>query len=123
MNEEPEPAEWVVHVENDLDTEELCLALNEADSGSRGRFRQTFEFVGGLRIDILAHEHPPPHFRVVYNGESNNFSLRDCTPLDGDGLKRHFKRIRKWFRVHKPMLIERWNRFRPTGCPVGKYTE
>ena len=79
--------------------------------------------IGGLRISIYANEPPPPHFQVSYNGETNDFAIKDCTPIHGNNLKEYFRNIRKWHKKNKLKLIEFWNRFRPTDCPVGEYQE
>lgn len=77
----------------------------------------------GLKFELFSNEHPPPHFRIIYNGQSNNFTIKDCQPLNGNGLKKFFKNIQKWHIENKVMLIETWNRTRPSDCPVGMYRE
>jgi hypothetical protein len=76
-----------------------------------------------MKIEIHAREHGPPHFHVSYKGEQNSFALRDCEPLEGIGLAAYFRSIREWHHRNKPLLIESWNRLRPTDCPVGQYRE
>lgn len=76
----------------------------------------------GLRIEIFSNEHPPPHFRVIYVGETANFTIKDCTKLNG-GLKKWERNIRAWHSKNKPKLIEVWNRTRPFNCPVGEYQD
>lgn len=78
--------------------------------------------IGGLKIEIFAKEHPPPHFRVIYNGETANFTIKDCTKLNG-GLDIYFHNIKKWHRKNKQKLINQWNEMRPSDCPVGRYFE
>jgi hypothetical protein len=75
-----------------------------------------------LKIEIFANEHPPPHFRVKYAGETANYRIRDCEQLNG-GLRRHYRVIRDWHSKNKPALIDAWNNFRPSDCPVGHYVE
>jgi hypothetical protein len=78
--------------------------------------------IGGLKIEIFAKEHPPPHFRVIYNGETANFTIKDCTRLNG-GLDIYFHNIRKWHSKNKQKLIDKWNEMRPSDCTVGRYIE
>ena len=78
--------------------------------------------VSGLRVEIFSREHPPPHFRVRYAGETANYRISDCVQLNG-GLQRHYGFIQKWHARHKDDLIETWNRLRPSNCPVGAYRE
>lgn len=74
----------------------------------------------GLRIEIFSNEHPPPHFRVIYAGETANFTIKNCAKLNG-GLKKWERNIRAWHSKNKPKLIQVWNRTRPSNCPVGEY--
>lgn len=74
----------------------------------------------GLRIMMFFDEHPPPHFAVKYNGETASFSIQACARLRGNkGLERYELKIREWWKDHKTLLIESWNRSRPSDCPVG----
>src|SRR5690242_16565930 len=76
--------------------------------------------VHGLKVKILADEHPPPHFHVSYQGEDASFSIVDCSRLPGvRGLERYERRIRVWWSENRTFLIEKWNTSRPTNCPVG----
>lgn len=78
--------------------------------------------VGGLKIDIFAAEHPPPHFRVSFQGDCANFTIGDCSPMT-PGLERFRRQIREWHQEHRSVLIAFWNRTRPTNCPVGEFRE
>lgn len=74
----------------------------------------------GLRIMMFFDEHPPPHFAVQYNGETASFSIEAGARLRGNrGLERHEQKIKEWWKDHKTLLIESWNRSRPSDCPVG----
>lgn len=73
---------------------------------------------GGLKFEIFANEHPPPHFRVSYQGETANFTIHDCRKING-GLDRFSKNIRQWYQSNRDSLIRTWNERRPTDCPVG----
>lgn len=76
--------------------------------------------IGGLKVSILANEHPPPHFHVEYNGEDNSFSIEDGCPLyPSNGLKQYFRNVRKWYLRNRTTLVDVWNRTRPANCPVG----
>lgn len=75
--------------------------------------------IGGLKISIYANEHPPPHFHVEYNGESNSFSILDGSPMYPKDLKKYFRNINKWFIKNRVKLIDAWNRNRPANCPIG----
>ena len=74
-----------------------------------------------FKVEIFSEEHPPPHFRVIYAGDSNCFRIDDCTPMYKYGLKNHLELIREWHTAHKLVLIETWDRTRPADCPVGKF--
>lgn len=92
------------------------------DAGRRYLTEETVEFLQGLKIQIFSNEHPPPHFRVAYAGETANFSIKDCSKLNG-GLSRWERTVRAWHAKNKQTLIEVWDRTRPSDCPVGKYKE
>lgn len=83
-------------------------SLDEAQVGS----------INGLRVEIFAREHPPPHFRVFYQGESANFDVCSGEPLTA-GLTKWLRNIRKWHQTNRTMLVEQWNLMRPSDCPVG----
>jgi hypothetical protein len=76
----------------------------------------------GLKIEVFANEHPPPHFRVSFQGETANYRIAECGQING-GLARFYRNVRRWHAEHKQTLIDAWNRYRPTNCPVGVYRE
>jgi hypothetical protein len=92
------------------------------DRGMRFLGEELVATFDGLRVHIFSREHPPPHFRVTYAGESADFQISDCAKLVGD-LRKWERTIRAWHAGHKDELIETWNRTRPTDCPVGAYRE
>lgn len=92
------------------------------DAGRRYLTEETVANLQGLKIQIFSNEHPPPHFRVSYAGDTANFSIKDCTKLNG-GLSRWERNIREWHSENKAELITVWNRTRPSDCPVGMYRE
>jgi type I restriction enzyme, R subunit len=116
-----ESKEWAVELEGDI-VDELLSAL-EARSEESDHIEFLVGFNKGLKIEIFSDEHPPPHFRVLYQGESNNFRISDCSAMNGDGLLQYFRDIRKWHKNNKHVLIDTWNRTRPSDCPVGMYKE
>jgi hypothetical protein len=116
--------EWTV------DAHDLASSLAEDfqhgpiidDAGRRYLIEETVATLQGLKIQIFSDEHPPPHFRVAYAGDTANFSIKDCCKLNG-GLSRWERNIRAWHSKNKQALIAVWDRTRPTDCPVGKYRE
>ena len=93
------------------------------DEGRRYLTEERIGSINGLRIEIFANEHPPPHFRVWYNGESNNFTIKDCSPMNGAGLQKYFRNIKQWHKENRDLIIKEWNSRRPSDCPVGKFSE
>jgi hypothetical protein len=92
------------------------------DRGMRFLGEELVATLDGLRVHIFSREHPPPHFRVTYAGETADFYISNGSKLVG-GLKKWERTIRAWHAGHKEQLIEVWNRTRPTDCPVGAYRE
>jgi hypothetical protein len=118
--------EWNIVVSEELTKElEDCFLIGAIvdDSGIRYLTEALVDRFNGLKIEIFSNEHPPPHFRVCYQGECNNFTINDCSPLNGDSLKLYFRNIKKWHLKNKNTLITFWNEKRPTDCPVGNYNE
>ncbi|MCW7460449.1 DUF4160 domain-containing protein [Leptospira bandrabouensis] len=117
--------EWTVDIPKHL-VSELENLLNRdlgLPNGKQKLTEATIARFNGLKVQIFSDEHPPPHFRVIFQGESNNFKIDDCTPLNGDPLKRYFKSILNWHTKNKDLLISTWNKTRPSDCPVGKIPE
>lgn len=76
--------------------------------------------VRGLKIEIYANEHPPPHFHVIQNDGKASFALDDGRMLEASGNTRHFKKnIEAYYINNRKKLIEFWNSTRPDGCTVG----
>jgi type I restriction enzyme, R subunit len=115
--------EWGVPVDDPQMVAQLWVALDKFESESH-QPRRTLEFLvdrfAGLRIEVFANEHPPPHFRVKCNGETTNYRISDCEQLNG-GLQRYYRVIQDWHATNKRALIDAWNRLRPIDCPVGEY--
>lgn len=83
--------------------------------------RQLVERVNGLKIEIYANEHPPPHFLVKSPNVNAIFSIEDCDKLQGHTNANDYHKIRFWHKSAKHLLISVWNETRPTSCCVGAY--
>jgi Domain of unknown function (DUF4160) len=117
--------EWSVEVSGEL-VEKLLLDLKLGpiyEDGTRALNEELIDMINGLRVEIFSNEHPPPHFRVRFQGESNDFTIRECDPMYRSGLKKYWGNIRRWHRDNKQQLIAFWNAKRPSGCPVGNYSD
>lgn len=121
---------WTIRFDENAEDElfrSLCggaileLAEETGESGDVVELRKVLvDKVMGFRFQVYADEHPPPHFHVFFDGESNSYSILDAAPLyPSGGLKKYFKNIRKWHSANRSKLIETWNRTRPSDCPVG----
>jgi hypothetical protein len=91
--------------------------------GSLVNIKQLVARVDGLKIEIFAREHPPPHFHVSAGNIDATFSLADGTLLNGRVASRERALIQWWYTRSRPLLIKTWNETRPTNCPVGSITE
>jgi len=115
-------AEWIVLFEDDAASDLLYDLEQDQIPGAAGQkylTEQTVDRFDGFKIEIFSNEHPPAHFRVCYSGECGNYTIDDCTQLNG-GLRKYYKNIRDWHKKNKETLIKTWNDRRPSGCPVGK---
>jgi hypothetical protein len=85
--------------------------------------KQLVAQVKGLRIEIYADEHPPPHFHVRAPGIDATFDILNCGLLRGTVPGRERRLIEWWHRRGRSLLIRTWNQTRPTDCPVGRIDE
>lgn len=78
------------------------------------------ERVHGLKFEIYAKEHPPPHFHAKTAECSASFALDDGRLLKQSGDTRKLKKqVGYYFSKNRMKLIEFWNVTRPNDCPVG----
>lgn len=82
--------------------------------------RQQLDLVDGLKIELYANEHPPPHFHVKGNDVNASFTIDSCSLVKGKVSSKNRKKIEYWHRYAKPRLIEFWNKTRPSDCNVGR---
>jgi len=78
--------------------------------------------IKGLRVEVYAREHPPPHFRVSFDNQAACFQISDCKRINGK-LDRYRTVIERWHAEHKHDLISTWDNLRPSSCTVGPYRE
>jgi hypothetical protein len=118
--------EWVVVIIG-KPRDDLRLSFQHGpivdDEGRRLLLEHEVDKLNGLKIEVFSDEHPPPHFRIKFGGETNCFRIADAQPMYGDALKQYFRNIKKWHKDNKQVLIDAWNKTRPSDCPVGKYEE
>jgi hypothetical protein len=118
--------EWVVALQDETAVVQLKDSLSAIERRNTSPANDTLELLvdrfAGLRIEVFANEHPPPHFRVICGGESANYRIADCAQLNG-GLRRAYRVVRAWHAQNKARLIDVWNRHRPSDWPVGEYRE
>jgi uncharacterized protein DUF4160 len=118
--------EWIVEFPDQTAAGDLRDSLSATERRDASSSADTLELkvdrFAGLRIEVFAREHPPPHFRVICGGESANYRIADCAQLNG-GLRRQYRVVRAWHAQNKAKLIDAWNRHRSSDCPVGEYRE
>ena len=85
--------------------------------------RQQVARVRGLKIEVFAREHPPPHFHVSGGGIDAVFSLTDGAQIQGCIGGRDRALVQWWYARSRSVLIEAWNTTRPANCPVGPVVE
>ncbi len=84
--------------------------------------KQLVARINGLKIEVYADEHPPPHFHVKAPDINVSFSIEDCSLLKGKISAGAEQKVRYWHRHSKATLIEAWNSTRPSNCTVGLYS-
>jgi hypothetical protein len=77
--------------------------------------------IHGLTIHIYADEHAPPHFHVKSAEIDAAFSISDCLLLRGSVDSKTRELIGYWYLNldGRSKVIEKWNKTRPSDCPVG----
>lgn len=91
--------------------------------GSLYEIRQLVAEVRGLRIEVFAKEHPPPHFHLRGGDIDAIFSIADCQFLEGRIGGRERRLVEWWYQRSRPRLVDAWNSTRPSDCPVGPISE
>jgi len=79
--------EWYVSVDEPT-VQELANSLASGPLNEDGTHRLEEVVVGrinGLKVEIFANEHPPPHFKVSFQGEANTFDCRVSGHCAGPG--------------------------------------
>lgn len=93
------------------------------EDGSLYSIKQLVGSVNGLKIEIFAREHPPPHFHISGGGIDATFSLTSCEHLQGKISGREEALVKWWYEKSRQNLILAWNQSRPSNCPVGPIRE
>lgn len=117
-------AEWIVEAP-DKAIEELEQSFFQGpinEQGMRLLTEKKIAQIEGLKVEVFANEHPPPHFRISYQGETANYRISDGKRING-GLQKWDRNVQKWHENNKSRLIKQWDEMRPDDCPVGKYRE
>lgn len=107
---------------SDSITKDFNLGPIIDSAGRRLITEATIGYIGPAKVEIFSNEHPPPHFRVIFNNHTANFKISDCTKINGS-LGKFEKNVTEWHKVNKTKIIEEWNSRRPSNCPVGEYFE
>ena len=82
------------------------------DDGTLYSIRQLVAKVNGLKIEVFAREHPPPHFHISGADIDATFTLTTCKYLQGKISGREAVLVKWWY-----------ERSRPSDCPVGPIRE
>lgn len=88
--------------------------------GHSGMMEYLLPHVREAKLEVFSDEHPPPHFRVSYAGQTANYNL-----LTGQRLAKNKptsikdRKVMKWWLEHRVALARLWNMSRPSDCQVG----
>jgi hypothetical protein len=111
----------------DDSTEVLAFLLSRGFSvwtdGELYNIKQLVARVDGIRIEVFAREHPPPHFHIEGGDIDATFSILDCSLIDGRIDRRQRALVEWWYKRSRAVLINAWNKSRPSDCPVGPIEE
>lgn len=121
------PEEFEAAINDSRTLEDLTVVLGALlsggysvwEDGSLYHIRQLVAKVNGLRIEVYAKEHAPPHFHVSGGDIDASFAIADGTFLNGKIGRREQELLKWWYACSREKLIEVWNETRPSDCPVG----
>ena len=82
--------------------------------------RQLVGRINGLRIDIYANDHSPPHFHVKSPNVDASFTIDNCEKLNGSISSADYKKVRYWHQHAKSELLNQWRETRPTYFEIKK---
>ncbi|WP_409449560.1 MULTISPECIES: DUF4160 domain-containing protein [unclassified Brevundimonas] len=75
-----------------------------------------------VKLEVFSDEHPPPHFRVSYDGSSANFAIQTGLRLDGNAsLAVKDRTVAQWWLTYRVAIAALCNKTRPTGRTVGEF--
>ena len=69
----------------------------------------TISYFFGIQIRMYVGDHPPPHFHVLYQGETFTFSLAG-EPLEGNLGRTARRLVQEWASSHQAELVANWER-------------
>ncbi len=77
---ESDQREHPVAVDDEVVGAHLKIAMSAADrlSADQDSIEFLVDRLAGLRVEVFAREHPPPHFHVTCGGEFANYRIADC---------------------------------------------
>jgi hypothetical protein len=101
----------------------LSAELAVWEDGSLYSIKKLVAQVRGLRIEVYADEHSPPHFHVKAPGIDATFDILKCQLLRGSVAGRERRLVEWWHARSRPLLIRIWNETHPSNCPVGPLDE
>ncbi len=111
----------------DESAEVLAFLLSRGFSvwtdGELYNIKQLVARVDGIRIEVFAREHPPPHFHIEGGGIDATFSILDCSLINGRITGRERAFVEWWYKRSRSVLVKAWNNSRPSDCPVGPIEE
>lgn len=66
--------------------------------------------IGGLKIQVFADDHFPPHFHIVRGDMEVLVSMRDLSILKGKRYHREIEEAMEWARQNVDFLRKEWAR-------------
>ena len=64
----------------------------------------------GIIIKLFFSDHPPPHFHAVYGEYMGVFDINTLELIEGDLPNRARRLVIEWAELHKPELVDIWNK-------------
>lgn len=92
----------------------------EIDESNRVKFlRHILAYLSMGKVEVYSNEHPPPHFHVKGPNIDASFSIDNCELISGEVSSSQRRKIEAWHQESRHLLVDKWNRTRPSNCTVG----
>ena len=74
----------------------------------------TIKMFDGIKVDVYARDHPPPHFHALYGGYEELIVIETLETYAGGLPKTQRRKVVAWAANHKDWLLSVFNQLNPS---------